>query len=283
MLSSVMSRFAAGTPGIHISLKAEPVFEVGGVTVTNAMIYGVVSASIICWLLYSFARKSTVKAQKGPLAVFEIIMEFIISMLEGAFGSRKRAVEYAPIYATFFLFIMCTNILGLVPVVGPGISVGETPVFRPLTADLNGTIALSAIAIIAVQVLSIKKQGLGGHLKHYFTDKPFNPINTFIGILELFGELTRILSLSVRLFINTAVGEMLIAIFTGIVFINGQTPLAALPIFMFEFLVAGIQAYVFTILTALYLAQAISHAHDDDEHHDDAKPLEVEKLAPSPS
>lgn len=279
MITLPLAHFAASVSGIHISLKAEPVFKLGGVVVTNAMIYGVVSAAIIIWLLTSLAKKSRVQATKGPVAILEIIVEFVINLLEGAFGSRKKAVEYAPVFGTFFLFIMLNNILGIMPVVGPGISVGETPIFRPLTADLNGTIAMAVFAIIVVQVLSIRKQGLKGHLKHYFTDKPQNPINSFIGLLEVVGEFTRILSLSLRLFFNTAVGEILIAIFTSIVAPYGQTPFTALPIFMFEILVAGIQAYVFTVLTALYLSQAISHAHDDEEHHDEDKPLKVEELA----
>lgn len=278
MLPNFLNIFAAGDSGIHISLKAEPVFELGMVTVTNAMIYGVLSAIFIAWLLTTLAKKSNVKPVKGLVAIFEIIVEFIINMLEGAFGSRKKAVEYTPIFGTFFLFIMFNNILGLLPLVGPGVSVGETPVFRPLTADLNGTIAMSVIAIIIVQILSIRKQGVKGHLTHYFTDKPLNPINSFIGLLEVVGEFTRILSLSLRLFFNTAVGEILIAIFTSIVAANGQTPLTALPIFMFEFLVAGIQAYVFTVLTALYLSQAISHAHDDEEH-DEMHAQKVEELS----
>jgi F-type H+-transporting ATPase subunit a len=116
-------------------------------------------------------------------------------------------------------------------------------------------------------VLSIKAQGGKKHLQHYFTDKPWNPINFFIGLLEIFGEFTRILSLSLRLFLNTAVGEILIAVFTSLILTGGRTPIAVIPILLFELLVAGIQAYVFTVLTATYLAMAISHAHDEDEHH----------------
>lgn len=246
---------------------------VGPLTITNSMIYGLVCAALIALIMILAAKRISIIAKKGFSQIIEVIVEFVISMLEGVFGGRAQAVKFAPVFGTFFLFILFNNLLGLVPVVGPGLSVvvnGEhTPLFRPFTADLNATIAMAVIAIIIVQVLSIKEQGGKGHLKHYFTDKPLNPINLFIGILEVFGEFTRILSLSLRLFLNTAVGEILIAVFTSLVAKGGRTPLAAIPIILFEVLVAGIQAYVFTVLTATYLGLAVAHAHDghQDEHH----------------
>jgi len=267
MIGAAIGRFASEEgSGIHVSLKAEPVFNIGNFTVTNSMLYGLLVAICMAWVLVWLAKKSSVKAKKGPVALLEIVVEFVLNILEGAFGSRQLAVKYAPVFGTFFLFILFNNILGMIPIVGPGINVDGIPIFRPFTADLNGTLVMSVIAIITVQVMSIHAQGVGGHLRHYFTNKPWNPLNIFIGILEVFGELTRILSLSLRLFLNTAVGEILIAVFTSLILSNGRTPLAAIPIFLFEFLVAGIQAYVFTVLSATYLALSIAHTHHEDDH-----------------
>lgn len=232
------------------------------------MIYGTLCAVLLVILLLIGARKVHFKPGKSKFAAsLEWITEFIINLLSGPFGSREKAAKFTPYFATFFLFILFNNLMGLLPIVGPGVEVGGVPLFRPFTADINGTIAISVIAILMVQYLSIKQQGFGGHLKHYFTDKPLNPINFFIGILEVFGELTRIISLSLRLFLNTAVGEILIAVFTSMIIANGRTPLAVIPIFFFEMLVAGIQAYVFTILAATYLGLSIQHA-DHGEAHD---------------
>lgn len=290
MLSSFLTNFAAGSSpdGIHVSLKAEELWNVGGVSITNSMVYGPLVSIVIALLLIHVAKKSKITPVRGKLffvAIIESIVKFVIGILEGAFGSRKKAFKYAPVFATFFLFILFSNISGLIPIVGPSIEVsteaGQIPLFRPFTADLNGTLVMAFIAIIVVQVLSIQAQGVKGHLKHYFSDKPFSPINFFIGILEVFGELTRILSLALRLFLNTAVGEILIAVFTSLILSYGQTPIAVIPILAFELLVAGIQAYVFTVLTATYLALAISHADHDDEHEEEITPLEVEKLVPS--
>lgn len=274
MLNTLLSRFAETDSGIHVSLKAEEVFTVGDITVTNSMIYGLLVAIFMGVVLIWLAKKSSVKPKKGAIAILEFIVEFVINLLEGAFGNRKQAVKYAPIFSVFFLFILFSNILGLIPIVGPGIHVDGIPIFRPFTADLNGTLVMAVIAIVAVQVMSIRAQGLKGHLTHYFSDKPWNPINFFIGILEVFGEFTRILSLALRLFLNTAVGEILIAVFTSLVLADGRTPLAVIPIILFELLVAGIQAYVFTVLSATYLALAISHAHEEHDHEPEAQKVE---------
>lgn len=280
------SRFAAGESGIHVSLKAEELWTVGGIVITNSMVYGLIVAIFMGIVLTVLARKSSVKPKKKnyAVAVLESIVLFVVGMLEGAFGSRTKAYKYAPIFATFFIFILFTNTMGLLPVVGPALEVttkeGQIPLLRPFTADLNGTLVMSIIAIVTVQILSIRAQGIKGHLTHYFSNKPLNPINFFIGILEVFGEFTRILSLSLRLFLNTAVGEILIAVFTSLVLTDGRTPIAVIPILLFELLVAGIQAYVFTVLTATYLALAIGHAHTDEEH-DDTVIHKVEELQPS--
>ena len=285
MLSFFMQRFAAES-GIHVSLKAEKLWSVAGINITNSMVYGVIIAVVMALTLTAVAKRSNVKPAKRNyfVAITESIVLFVVGMLEGAFGSRHKAYKYAPVMATFFIFILFTNITGILPVVGPAIEVstdhGDIPFFRPFTADLNGTLVMAIVAIVSVQVLSIRAQGVRGHLKHYFTDKPFNPINLFIGVLEVFGEFTRILSLALRLFLNTAVGEILIAVFTSLILANGRTPIAVIPILLFELLVAGIQAYVFTVLTATYLALAIEHADHHDEH-DERVIQKVEELQPS--
>jgi F-type H+-transporting ATPase subunit a len=277
VIASLLQRFAA--PEIHVSLKAEPIFSIGPLHVTNSMIYGVITAIIICVVMISMAKRITLKPRKGFFTgIFESMVEFVINLLEGPFGSREQAARFTPIFGVYFIFIIFSNLLELVPWVGEGIyhvhDGAKAALFRPFTADLNGTIALAVIAIVMVQILSIKEQGPKKHLQHYFSDKPLSPVNFFIGMLEVFGEFTRVLSLSLRLFLNTAVGEILITVFTSMILAEGHTPLAVLPIFLFEALVAFIQAYVFTVLSATYLGLAISHAHEhSDDHHE--TPLEA--------
>ncbi len=264
----------AAESNIHVTLKAETLFTVGPLNVTNSMVYGLISAVLIATLMIVAANRIKVSPKKGFFRnMVDYMIEFIVNLLEAPFGSRKLAEKFTPYFGIYFIFIIFSNLLSLLPIVGESVfSRGADGVhlalFRPFTADLNGTIALAVIAILMVQYLSVKQQGLKGHLQHYFSDKPANPINFFIGILEVFGEFTRVLSLSLRLFLNTAVGEILIAVFTSMILANGRTPLAVIPIFMFEGLVAFIQAYVFTVLAGTYLGLAISHADHGDSHSD---------------
>lgn len=284
MLPGIFLRtFAA--PNIQVSLRAEPLFKVGPVTVTNSILYGLICSVLIVVMMIGASRLITLRPKKGLFHnAIEYMVDFVINLLEGAFGSRETAAKFAPYFGIYFIFIIFSNLFELLPWVGQTLFVHATggahvDLFRPFTADLNGTIALAVIAIGMVQYLSIKEQGLKGHLQHYFTDKPVNPINFFIGILEVFGEFTRILSLSLRLFLNTAVGGILIIVFTSIILAEGRTPLAVIPIFAFEALVAFIQAYVFTVLTGTYLGLAISHSDaTGHEIHSDHQPKPSHKV-----
>lgn len=258
---------------IHVSLKAEKLFNLGPLQVTNSMLYGVICSALIVLVMIIAARRVTLRPQPGLLARgVESIVEFVIKLLESPFGDRATAARFTPIFGVYFIFIIFTNLLELVPWVGEGLyhqaaHGGRAVLFRPFTADLNGTLAMAIIAILMVQILSVREQGAKKHLQHYFSNQPFNPINLFIGLLEVFGEFTRILSLSLRLFLNTAVGEILITVFTSMILAEGRTPFAVLPILAFEGLVAFIQAYVFTVLAGTYLGLAISHAHEPTSDH----------------
>ncbi len=261
---------------IHVSLKAEHLFDIGPLSVTNSMVYGLLCGAIITLIMIIAARRIKVKPRKGISVIIEMLTDHVVGILEGPFGSREKATKYAPYFGVFFFFIIFNNLLALLPVVGPGVyskaEGAQVALFRPFTADLNGTIALAVIAIVLVQILSIKAQGGRHHLKHYFGDKPKNPINLFIGLLEVFGEFTRIVSLSLRLFLNTAVGEILVSVFTSMIISSGRTPFVVLPIILFEALVAYIQAYVFMVLAATYLGLAVAH-HDSPktDHHSPAQ------------
>lgn len=274
MFDVLFTRFAS-EDGPHIALAPETILTVGGFMVSNSVVYGAICAFLLTAVVLAARFKIHQKAARGFSQFVEILVEFVIGLIESPLGSRKKAAKYAPIFGTFFLFIIFNNIMGIMPWVGPGINAttheGTFPLFRAFTADVNGTIAMAVIAIICVQYLSIKESGFLGHLKHYFTDQPFNPINMFIGLLEVFGEFTRMISLSLRLFLNTVVGEILIAVFAYIG--RDFQSFTILPIAMFEILVACIQAYVFTVLCATYLGLSLSHSHDDEHAAHEVDPV----------
>jgi F-type H+-transporting ATPase subunit a len=250
---------AEGGPAVHIT--PGEVFQIQGISITNSMLYGAISTVVILFLVIIAARRSTIQPKKGFVQFIEIGTEFIIGLLESNFGDRTKAIKYAPYFVSLFFYIMLTNWLGLLPFVGEGFVSGETPLFRPFTADLNGTLAAATITIIMVQIFAIKESGLAKHARHYFAGSLKNPMTYLMGGFELFGELTRIISLALRLFLNVAIGEIIIAVFSYL----GQAgaPITALPFYILELLVGALQAYIFVMLSVVYLAIAIKHDHDE--------------------
>lgn len=256
-------RFGA-EDGPHIAIAPEHLFEIGGLTITNSMFYGWICAILLISGLIYFRRKITVQGSSGLARLFDAGTEFVIGVLSEALGSRSKAVRYAPFFVTTFFFIVLNNWLGLLPGVGPAIEYNGTPLLRPFTADLNATLAMAIVMIIIVQTLAIRESNALAHVRHYFQGSLKNPMTVALGIMEIFSEFTRIVSLALRLFLNVVIGEILIAVFAYL----GSTaaPLAALPFTLLELFVGLLQAYIFVVLCISYLAVATSHNHDTEEH-----------------
>ncbi len=261
---SLLQLFAAteeSGPAIHIT--PGELFTVGGFSITNSMFYGGICSILIVILLIVAARKMTIKPKRGFIQFVEIGTEFIIGTIQNSMGSRKKAIQYAPFFASAFFFVMLSNWLGLLPGVGEAITYNEQPVLRPFTADLNGTLAASTVMMILVQYFAIRENGFIGYLRHFFAGSLKNPATYLLGVFEVFSELTRIGSLALRLFLNVAIGEIIIAIFTYLG--SFAAPITALPFIVLELFVGALQAYIFTMLTIMYLSAAIKHGHDAEE------------------
>lgn len=163
---------------------------------------------------------------------------------------------------------MLNNWLGLLPIVGEGFRSGENPLLRPFTGDLNGTLALGVVTMLLVYGASIREAGGPlKYLRHFFIGSPRNPLYFVIGLLEMFTDLTRVLSLSLRLFLNITIGEIVIAVFAYLGHV--AAPLTALPFTLLEILVAALQAYIFTVLSTMYLAIAVNHASEHGNQTND--------------
>ncbi len=260
---SALKFFAAEDSGPAIHITPSELFTIGGLSITNSMLYGLISSIIIIITLVVVARKMTISPRRGLIQLVEIGTEFIISTIQNSMGSRKKAIKYAPYFATAFFFVMFSNWLGLVPGVGEALTFNDNPVLRPFTADLNGTLAASIVMMFLVQYFAIKESGIRKHTRHYFAGSLKNPATYLLGIFELFSELTRIGSLALRLFLNVAIGEIIISIFTYLG--SFAAPITALPFIMLELFVGALQAYIFTMLTIMYLSAAIKHDHDAEE------------------
>lgn len=267
MLNSLLGRFAAESgPAVHITPTA--VFTIGGFTITNSMLYGAISALLTMIVLVYIAKRMTLRPKGGLTQIVEVGTDFITNLLESSMNSREKAVKYAPYFVTVFWFVLFSNWLGLLPVVGEAFTHGDAPIFRPFTGDLNGTLAIATVTIVMVQYFSIKETGAKKHLRHYFNGSLKNPLTLFLGVFEMFSELTRIFSLALRLFLNVTIGEIIIAVFAYLG--SAAAPITALPFTILEFLVGALQAYIFVMLAIMYLAVAVNHAeheaHEDPDH-----------------
>lgn len=172
-------------------------------------------------------------------SVAEVFVELVNSLAEGVIGHDGH--RYVGLLAAFFAFILVSNLLGLVPG------------FSPPTSDFNITFALGVISFIAYQTYGIREHGLK-YLKHFAG--PVLLLAPLMVVIELFGHFFRPVSLGVRLFANMFADHQLLEIFTNL------TKLVVPVVFyMLGSLVCVVQAFVFTMLSATYIALAVSHDH----------------------
>lgn len=264
MIANLLSRVADSGPTVHVAPAG--VAHVAGLTITNSIVYGWICALFITVLLIWTARRVTVKPKGGFIQIVEVGVDFITNLVENAFENKAVGRKYVPYFVTLFFFILFNNWLGLLPFVGEGFQSAGAPLLRPFTGDLNGTLAIGIVSMIVVYGASVYESGgLRRYLRHFFIGSPLNPLYLVIGLLEMFTDLTRVFSLSLRLFLNITIGEIVIAVFAYL----GHTlaPLIALPFTLLEFLVAALQAYIFTILCTMYLAIAVNHSSNHPEEH----------------
>jgi F-type H+-transporting ATPase subunit a len=265
--------FSGLAVGIGIPLAAEPVFSLFGLTITNSMVYGLMIAVLVVTLFGWAAKRSQAQPVSKLTFAVETLVDFVVGLGEDNFGSRKKALKYLPLLLTLFTFILFSNLLELLPGVGTiniGTQDGQVPLLRAFTADLNATAAMAILTIGTVQVAAVRELGLKQHIKHYFTlvsSSLTNPMNIFIGIIEILGEFIRILTLSMRLFGVIYAGEVLIHVVGELAGNFGWA--ATLPVYLLEIFLGLIQAYLFMMLSMVYLSMATNHESSDDHSTDE--------------
>jgi len=246
---------------VEISLKAEELFHLGSFPVTNAIVVAFAGFALFSIFGVAFRRKLAL-VPSGFQNVVEFAVEGFLNVVTGVLQSREKAEKYLPLIATIFFFVMITNWMGLLPGVGSLGIYGEhegreafIPFFRAPATDLNFTIGLAIIAVFGVNLFAMLAVGVRRRLGTFFTFK--NPIYTFVGILEFISELAKIVSFSFRLFGNIFAGEVLLTI------IGFLLPFAVpLPFLFLEIFVGFVQAFVFAMLTTVFIAIATAeHEH----------------------
>lgn len=244
----------------HIQLAAETLGYVGPLAITNTLL----TTWIVTVILLLFAYFVTRKMSKIP-NTFQNIAELIIEGLQGVVEpiAQKKTPVFLPILVSFFLFILVGNYFGLLPGVGTigfwEVKEGHevfVPLFRSINSDLNTTLALGIISIFYTHYLAFSYLGFKGYIGKFLS---LNPIFLFVGILEFFGEITKIVSLSFRLFGNVFAGEVLLTTASTKLFAY----LVPIPFYSLEILVGFVQAFIFTMLTMVFMVILTEeHAHE---------------------
>lgn len=243
----------------HISIKAEPLADILGFHVTNSYITSLIVMGIFFILAFFYNSQFKAKNKSTFFYLIQALINGVYNLFRSVLGERTD--KFFPLIASFFFFILLQNWFALLPGVGSVlIGVEEeghqvfAPILRAATADLNTTLALAVLAVVLIQYYGVKYLGAWGYAKKFFNFT--SPVNFFIGILEVVGEFSRIISFSFRLFGNVFAGEVLIAIMAFLV------PVAvSFPFLMFEIFSGFIQALVFSMLTAVFISMAIESHH----------------------
>lgn len=245
--------FAAGP---HVSLTADTLFSVFGFPITNTMVLGAVAYVLLIGILI-YTAHSVVRGRLNRLtALLQWGFEALYSSTRDIVGDDRVARSLTPLAVTMFFAILINNWLGILPGVG-SVTYGEVPALRGLAADLNFTFALATITMVVVQIYAVKQLGFFHNIGRYFVSPKQGVISSFEGILELVGEFSRFVALSMRLFGNVFGGEVLL---TVVAYLSGWLAFLPLPLFMLmELFVGALQAYVFYMLTVIFVSLAISH------------------------
>ncbi|BBK34557.1 F-type H+-transporting ATPase subunit a [Stella humosa] len=215
---------------------------------TNASLFMVIAVAVVTiFLVGGMRRRALIPGRWQSMA--EMSYDFVAGMVRDNVGSKGR--QYFPLIFSLFMFILAGNLLGMIPF------------SFTFTSHIIVTFALAAFVFVVVTLVALAKHGL--HFFSYFFPQGA-PLATapLIIPIEILSYLSRPVSLSIRLFANMMAGHTMLkvfAIFTVAMGFFGFAPLAVnVALIGFEILVAVLQAYVFTILTCLYLHDAI-HLH----------------------
>jgi F-type H+-transporting ATPase subunit a len=247
---------------LNISLRAEDVFHIGNFPVTNATLLAFIVLVIITILSITLRKKLAMIP--GMLQnVAEVMLEGALDIMDTVLGNRKTSEKYLPIVFTIFLFVLFSNWMGLVPGVSSiTINNGEgvVPLLRSPASDLNFTLALALIAVTMVNAFGVAAMGIKERASVFFNFH--NPLKFFVGILELISEFARIISFTFRLFGNVFAGEVLLAIMALLV-----PYVIPLPFMFLEIFVGFIQAFIFGMLTLVFVSLAVTPHEGEEAGH----------------
>ena len=270
-------------PKPHIALPSERLFEVAGFPITNTLIAAWLSIIVLAVLFYVCTRK--MKLIPGKLQnLAEMAVEALLSFVKSVAGEKHARLLF-PAVATIFIYVITNAYLALLPFFGTIVVTGQegtaVPLFRSANTDINVPLSIAVMSFIFVEFWGMKSLGAFRYLGEFFnfgqigrgvkelfrgkirpaiTNIAFGFINLFVGMLEIFSHLIRIISFTFRLFGNMTAGEMLLLVSAFLI------PLIfTIPFYGLELLIGFIQALIFAGLTLVFGTIAVAPMHEEQE------------------
>ena len=269
---------------IHVAISAETLFTIGPFQVTNSMVGALLASLILLAAAWYIARNASLVPGRMQTLI-ELPVEWMADIVA---GSSTRWRGYVSLVVALFLMILIANWLGLLPGVGTIGLVHEgeeaiTPFVRPASADLNFTLGLAVVSFVVFIWWGVKIHGPLGYLKEIAGEPRYMAPLMFP--IHLISELSRVVSLSMRLFGNVFAGEVLLATMLALT----TAAVAVIPLAFFvpaiflslELLFGLVQAMVFALLAMTYITLAI--AEHNESSHGDEHDQSSEHDAPAPS
>jgi F-type H+-transporting ATPase subunit a len=268
-------------PKPHVTLPSEVLFEVAGFPITNTLIASWLSIIVLMVLFYVCTRK--MKLIPGKLQnLAEMAVEALLSFVKSVAGEKHARLLF-PVVATIFIYVITNAYLALLPFFGTIVVTGQegtaVPLFRSANTDINVPLSIAVMSFIFVEFWGMKSLGAFRYLGEFFnfgqigrgvkelfmgkirpaiTNIAFGFINLFVGMLEIFGHLIRIISFTFRLFGNMTAGEMLLLVSAFLI------PLIfTIPFYGLELLIGFIQALIFAGLTLVFGTIAVAPMHEE--------------------
>jgi len=255
--------------------KLDTWFSLGPIDFNKAVMYLIIAGALTVLTMTYVAKRMTDRPNRVQTLVETIFTLMRDNITRGSMD-EKMAAKWFPFIATLFLFILFSNLIGYIPLPTNtehkfdlfGASIPSFSLYAA-TANVSVPLVLALIVFISYTAEGIRAKGVGGYLKSLIPAGVTGPMAGVLFVLELMSNIMRLLSLSIRLFANILAGHLIIlfmsgalAVLLGIAALGWIPLIFGIPIFLFEVgLVAGLQAFIFATLTAIYLGGAVAESH----------------------
>lgn len=246
-------------PEFHIPpLTGTEIFRVGPFSYTNSHLTMLLVGTVLVTLAWLATRQKR-EVPSGLQNLVEMLVQGLEDFVVSIGGPAAR--KYLPLFGTLFLFIVLSNWLSVMPFVG------QIELLRAPTSDYHVNFGMAVIAWLAYQTDGFKKFGIG-YASRWFNVSGFKEgvfvglIFVLVGLIELFSEVFRMLTLTLRLWGNVLGGEIMLVVMSGLLFLPGL----AIPFVGFEVFIGVIQGLVFGLLVLMYFVLALEgHGEHEEE------------------